>query len=152
MNVHTKCVWSMGSDNRVTRLMLKSMYDSARKTVLGQLCLCFTPKGFKLSVAALHVSVGFLFFLMEHEWTSSFVSKSGKPLTNKQNTWNSLQTEAVSHASVFAFFKRFRERHEDYEGVPRNERPSTAQNLEIVAIVCELLARDHCMAEKVTEV
>jgi hypothetical protein len=41
--------------------------------------------------------------------------------------------------------------HDNCEGDPRSGQPSTALNLEVVTIVCELLARDHYMAEEVME-
>ena len=47
------------------------------------------------------------------------------------------RTEAVSHMWVFVFLKRG---HDNCEGDPRSGQPSTALNLEVVTIVCELLA------------
>ena len=58
------------------------------------------------------------------------------------------RTEAVSHMWVFVFLKRG---HDNCEGDPRSGQPSTAHNLEVVTVVCELLARDHYMAGEVME-
>jgi len=44
------------------------------------------------------------------------------------------------------FNGRFIEGHEDLE-----DDPSSSQNVKVVAQVCELVARDHCMSLKLLE-
>jgi transposase len=82
----------------------------------------------------------FLTAVMEQRVNIKFCVKLGKSPTE---TYEMLQTvyddEALSHGSVFEWFKRFKDRREDLQGEPRTGRPSTSRNADIIANVRELV-------------
>jgi transposase len=60
--------------------------------------------------------------------------------------------ESLSCIHVFEWLKTFREGCDDSENDPRSGQPSTAQNLETVVKVHELVARDHQVTLKAMEI
>jgi hypothetical protein len=62
-------------------------------------------------------------------------------------TYEILQTaygdEALSHSSVFEWFKRFKDGREDLQDNSRSRCPSSSRNADIIANVREMVMRDR---------
>jgi hypothetical protein len=73
-----------------------------------------------------------------------FCVKLGKTPTQ---TYEMLQIvcgdEALSHGSLFEWFKQFKDGHEDIQDDPRNGSPSTSRNADTISNVYEMVIRDH---------
>jgi transposase len=76
---------------------------------------------------------------MEQRVNIKFCVKLGKTPTE---TYEMLQTvydnEALSHSSVFEWFKRFKDRRKDLQDDPRSGRPSTSRNADTIAKAHEM--------------
>jgi transposase len=85
----------------------------------------------------------FLTAVMEQKVNIRFCVKLGKTPTE---TVEMLQTvyddKALSHSSVFEWFKLFKDRREDLQDDPRSGRPSTSRNADTMANICEIVTRD----------
>jgi transposase len=51
--------------------------------------------------------------------------------------------EALSHSSVFEWFKQFKDTREDLQDDPRRGHPSTSRNADTIANVREMVTRDR---------
>jgi transposase len=84
------------------------------------------------------------FLTMEQQMNNNFCFKLGKMPVE---TYEMLQIvcgyEALSHSSIYEWFKRFEEGHEDLQNDPTSGCPSVSRNADTISNVCEMVTRDR---------